>query len=67
MSLYDVDYSLPLCLVVGSEGKGIRPLVQKQCDQLITIPMKGSFNSLNASVAAAVAMFECERQQGRKF
>ncbi|MCL7487778.1 MAG: 23S rRNA (guanosine(2251)-2'-O)-methyltransferase RlmB [Desulfobulbaceae bacterium] len=63
MSLYDVDFSVPLCLVVGSEGKGIRPLVQKQCDQLITIPMQGSFNSLNASVAAAVTMFEVERQQ----
>jgi len=63
MSLYQVDFSLPLCLVVGSEGKGIRPLVQKQCDQLVTIPMKGSFNSLNASVAAAVAMFEIDRQQ----
>jgi 23S rRNA (guanosine2251-2'-O)-methyltransferase len=66
MSLYDVDFSLPLCLVVGSEGKGIRPLVQKQCDQLVTIPMQGSFNSLNASVAAAVTMFEVDRQQREK-
>jgi len=66
MSLYDVDFSLPLCLVVGSEGKGIRPLVQKQCDQLVTIPMKGNFNSLNASVAAAVTMFEIDRQQIKK-
>ncbi len=65
--LYDVDFSLPLCLVVGSEGKGIRPLVQKQCDQLITIPMHGSFNSLNASVAAAVTMFEIDRQQALHF
>lgn len=62
-SLYTVDFSVPLCLVVGSEGKGIRPLVQKQCDQLVTIPMKGSFNSLNASVAAAVTMFEIDRRQ----
>lgn len=66
MSLYDVDYSLPLCLVVGSEGKGIRPLVQKQCDQLVTIPMQGTFNSLNASVAAAITMFEIVRQQTEK-
>lgn len=66
MSLYDADFSLPLCLVVGSEGKGIRPLVQKQCDQLVTIPMWGSFNSLNASVAAAVTMFEIDRQQRTK-
>jgi len=66
MSLYNVDFSLPLCLVVGSEGKGIRPLVQKQCDQLVTIPMRGNFNSLNASVAAAVTMFEIDRQQIEK-
>jgi 23S rRNA (guanosine2251-2'-O)-methyltransferase len=66
MSLYNVDFSLPLCLVVGSEGKGIRPLVQKQCDQLVTIPMSGNFNSLNASVAAAVTMFEIDRQQIEK-
>lgn len=66
LPLYDVDFSLPLCLVIGSEGKGIRPLVQKQCDQLVTIPMQGGFNSLNASVAAAVTMFEINRQQTRK-
>ena len=66
MSLYDVDFSLPLCLVIGSEGKGIRPLVQKHCDQLVTIPMAGTFNSLNASVAAAVTMFEINRQQSQK-
>lgn len=63
MPLYEVDFSLPLCLVIGSEGKGIRPLVQKKCDQLITIPMQGKFNSLNASAAAAVTMFEINRQQ----
>lgn len=60
-SIYDIDYSLPLCLVVGGEGKGIRPLVRKQCDQLVTIPMQSGFNSLNASVAAAIAMFEINR------
>lgn len=63
LPLYDIDFSLPLCLVVGSEGKGVRPLVQKNCDQLVTIPMQGDFNSLNASVAAAVTMFEINRQQ----
>ena len=63
LPLYDVDFSIPLCLVIGSEGKGIRPLVQKKCDQLVTIPMQGDFNSLNASAAAAVTMFEINRQQ----
>ena len=48
--------------MIGSEGKGIRPLVRKQCDVLVTIPMQGSFNSLNASVAAAVVMFEIARR-----
>lgn len=65
-SVYEVDFSLPLCLVVGSEGKGIRPLVQKQCDQLITIPMRGGLDSLNASVAAAIVMFEINRPPTRE-
>ncbi len=64
-SIYTTDFSVPLCLVIGGEGKGIRPLVRKQCDQLVTIPMEGDFDSLNASVAAAVIMFEIVRQQGR--
>lgn len=63
ISVYAADLRVPLCLVIGSEGKGIRPLVQKQCDQLITIPMQGDFDSLNVSVAAAIIMFEAFRQQ----
>jgi 23S rRNA (guanosine2251-2'-O)-methyltransferase len=63
ISVYAADLRVPLCLVIGSEGKGIRPLVQKQCDQLITIPMQSDFDSLNVSVAAAVIMFEAVRQQ----
>ena len=61
-SIYRTDFSGPVALVIGSEGKGIRPLVRKQCDHLVTIPMPGSFNSLNASVAAAVIMFEVARR-----
>jgi len=57
-SVYTTEFSGPICLVIGSEGKGIRPLVRKQCDFLVTIPMRASFNSLNASVAAAIIMFE---------
>ena len=63
VSVYAADLRVPLCLVIGSEDKGIRPLVRKQCDQLITIPMEGDFDSLNVSVAAAVLMFEAARQQ----
>ncbi len=61
-SLYDTDLAVPACLVVGSEGKGIRPLVKKECDVLISIPMAGTLDSLNSSVAAAVILFEAMRQ-----
>ena len=62
LSLYETDLSVPACLVVGSEGKGIRPLVKKECDMLISIPMTGTLDSLNSSVAAAVILFEAMRQ-----
>ena len=62
-SLYELDFPDATCLVIGGEGKGIRPLVQKRCDQLFTIPMAGNFNSLNASAAAAVIMFEIARRR----
>lgn len=62
VSLYETDLSAPACLVVGSEGKGIRPLVKKQCDVLISIPMEGNLDSLNSSVAAGVILFEALRQ-----
>lgn len=61
-SIYETDFATPMCLVVGSEGKGIRPLVKKQCDHLITIPIQGDFDSLNVSVATAVIMFEIVRR-----
>lgn len=61
-SLYESNLTVPACLVVGSEEKGIRPLVKKQCDALISIPMAGSLDSLNSSVAAAVVLFEAMRQ-----
>lgn len=61
-SLYETDLTVPACLVVGSEGKGIRPLVKRECDSLISIPMEGTLDSLNSSVAAAVILFEAMRQ-----
>lgn len=60
--LYSVDLTGNLALVVGSEGKGLRPNIRKHCDGLLAIPMQGQVNSLNASVAAAVALFEVVRQ-----
>ena len=61
-SLYDTDLTVPCCLVVGSEGKGLRPLVRRECDLLVSIPMRTSLDSLNSSVAAAVILFEALRQ-----
>jgi 23S rRNA (guanosine2251-2'-O)-methyltransferase len=52
-----------VALVIGSEGKGIRPLVLKKCDFRVRIPMKGKVSSLNASVSGAVILFEILRQQ----
>jgi 23S rRNA (guanosine2251-2'-O)-methyltransferase len=62
-TLYDVDWTGPMAIVIGGEEKGIRPLVKKQCDFLISIPQIAGFNSLNASVAGAVVMYEAVRQR----
>ncbi len=62
-SVFQTDFNLPACIVVGSEGVGVRPLVRKQCDVLVSIPMVGELDSLNSSVAAGVIMFEMLRQR----
>ena len=56
----------PVALVVGSEGKGLSDLVKKNCDAIISLPMFGKTNSLNASNAAAIAMYEILRQKDEK-
>lgn len=61
-SIYQTDFNLPACLVVGNEGSGVRPLVKRHCDVLVSIPMVGKIDSLNSSVAAAVILFEMLRQ-----
>ncbi|MBQ2059630.1 MAG: 23S rRNA (guanosine(2251)-2'-O)-methyltransferase RlmB [Firmicutes bacterium] len=53
----------PLAIVIGSEGKGVSRLVKEKCDFVVSIPMKGRVNSLNASNAAAVILYEAERQR----
>lgn len=61
-SVYGVDFSGDVALVIGSEGEGIRPLVRKQCDVIMAIPQYGGVGSLNASVAGGIAMFEVARK-----
>jgi len=63
---WDIELDVPLALVIGSEGKGMRKTVAEKCDFIISLPMKGIINSLNASVAAAILMFEVLRQRIRK-
>jgi 23S rRNA (guanosine2251-2'-O)-methyltransferase len=61
--VWKTDLSVPLAFVVGSEGKGLRRTVKDECDILISIPMGGSVNSLNVSVAAGILIFETLRQR----
>ena len=62
-SLYRQDFREHVALVIGGEGEGMRPLVRKHCDLLISIPLKGAINSLNASVAGGIMLFEVVRQR----
>ncbi len=62
-TIYNEDFKGAIALVVGSEGKGISKKIKENCDFLVSIPMKGEINSLNASVAASVIMYEVLRQR----
>lgn len=57
------DYRQPVALVIGAEGKGLSRLVKERCDLLVSIPMRGHIASLNASVSAALVMYEAARQR----
>jgi 23S rRNA (guanosine2251-2'-O)-methyltransferase len=63
-SMWQAELAGGLALVFGAEGKGLRPLVRRTCDELVSIPLEGSVESLNVSVAAAVLMYEAKRQRG---
>ena len=66
-SLYtSADLTGPVAIVIGNEGKGVSPLVAKRCDSVISLPMVGKINSLNASVAAGVLAYEVFRQRSAK-
>ena len=62
-SLYDLDLSGPVALVLGAEGSGMRQLTGKTCDELVHLPMAGAVESLNVSVASGVCLYEAVRQR----
>jgi 23S rRNA (guanosine2251-2'-O)-methyltransferase len=62
-TLYQVDLSGPLAIVMGGEGKGLRRLTREQCDNLVRLPMSGRVESLNVSVATGVTLYEAVRQR----
>jgi 23S rRNA (guanosine2251-2'-O)-methyltransferase len=62
-TVFEADLTVPLLLVVGGEGEGLRRLTRERCDLLLRLPMAGSIASLNASVAGAIAMYEVVRQR----
>ena len=61
--LGSIDLTVPIALVLGSEGEGVRPLVRKTCDHVARIPMAGEVGSLNVAAAGAVALYEVARQR----
>lgn len=61
--LYHADLRGPAAIVIGSEGDGMTRLAMENCDFLVSIPMRGKLNSLNASAAAAILLYEAVRQR----
>ena len=61
--MYQSDLTGPAAIVIGNEGDGVSPLVRKNCDVMVSIPMSGSISSLNASAAAAILLYEPVRQR----
>lgn len=62
-SIYETDFSGPVAVVIGGEGSGVSRLVRETCDSVVSVPMKGRVNSLNASVAAGIIMFEIAKKR----
>jgi len=61
---HEIDYKIPVVIIIGSEGKGITRLISEKCDFMVKLPMMGHVNSLNASVAAGIILFEVYRNRG---
>lgn len=66
LTAYQADLSVPLAMVVGAEGKGLRRLTRERCDLLVKLPMVGTVESLNVSVATGILLYESLRQRGLK-
>ena len=66
-TMWDIDLTAPIALVMGSEDRGLRRLTRECCDYLIRIPMRGSVESLNVSVATGVVLYEALRQRNNNF
>lgn len=62
--IYKENLNKPVAIVIGSEGKGVKPTIKNMCDGILTLPLKGNVNSLNASVACGIVIFEILRQKG---
>jgi 23S rRNA (guanosine2251-2'-O)-methyltransferase len=62
-TIYDVDFKGGIAIVMGNEGEGMRRLTRENCDMLVQIPMLGSVESLNVSVASGVCLYEARRQR----
>jgi 23S rRNA (guanosine2251-2'-O)-methyltransferase len=65
-TVWETDLTGPLGIVIGAEGKGVRPLVRSHCDLAVRIPMQGQLGSLNASVAAGILLYETRRQRASR-
>jgi len=63
-TVQDIDVDTNLCVVIGSEGRGMSRLVKENCDYIVKIPMTGHVNSLNASVSTGIVIYEIFRQKG---
>lgn len=65
-TMYDLNLTGPIGLVIGNEGEGVSRLVRESCDFIASVPMKGNIDSLNASVATGVLAYEIVRQRMKK-